>query len=149
MLMDVGRAFFYAPAQRELRVEPPDEDKTAGADEVGKLKKAMYGTRDAPMAWSREAEETRLALDFERGISEPCRYYYKKRGISLVVHVDDIAATGSKKELTLLSEELRKSTIWTLRLWDLTMASASREPISVVQSRGQPMGFTMEQTENT
>ena len=51
---------------------------------------------------------TLLNLDFERGISAPCCYYYKKRRISLVVHVDDIAATGSKKELTLLSEELRK-----------------------------------------
>ena len=64
MLMDVSRAFFYAPAQRELWVELPDEDKTAGADDVGRLKKAMYGTRDAPMAWSREVEETLLSLGF-------------------------------------------------------------------------------------
>ena len=51
---------------------------------------------------------TLLTLDFERGISAPCCYYYKKRRISLVVHVADIAATGSKKEHALLSEDLRQ-----------------------------------------
>ena len=58
MLMDVSRAFFYAPAQRDLWVELPEEDKDVKADEVGKLKRAMYGTRDAPLAWSLEVEDS-------------------------------------------------------------------------------------------
>ena len=77
-------------------------------DEVGMLKMAMYGTRDAPMAWSREVEQTMTTFGFERGKSEPCCYHHKRRGVSLVVHVDDTAATGNKKELTWLAEELQK-----------------------------------------
>ena len=50
MLADVSRAFFEAPAKRDLCVELPAEalvgNETA-ADTVGKLDASLYGTRDA------------------------------------------------------------------------------------------------------
>ena len=46
MINDVSRAFFCAPARRQVFVELPQEDKD-GRDMVGELNYSMYGTRDA------------------------------------------------------------------------------------------------------
>ena len=47
MLSDVKRAYFHAPAVRELYVELPDEDPGKAQGLVGKPKLSLYGTRDA------------------------------------------------------------------------------------------------------
>ena len=50
MVNDVARAFFEAPATRNVCVEIPKEDKTeadARHDKVGHLRMSLYGTRDA------------------------------------------------------------------------------------------------------
>ena len=50
MLADVETAFLYGDAWRSLYVELPLEDPLAASGRyVGKLERAMYGTRDAPM----------------------------------------------------------------------------------------------------
>ena len=47
------RAFLYGVAERELYIEIPDEDpEKKGGINVGRLQKATYGTRDAPVVWS-------------------------------------------------------------------------------------------------
>ena len=63
MVSDVARAFFEAPATRNVCVEIPKEDKTEADvrhDKVGHLKMSLYGTRDAAMNWAEEvAKEMR------------------------------------------------------------------------------------------
>ena len=57
MINDVARAFFEAPAVRNICVEIPDEDLTAKdrqSDNVGHLRMSVYGTRDAAMNWQEE-----------------------------------------------------------------------------------------------
>jgi len=46
MINDVARAFFEAPVKRKICVELPAEEG-ARSDEVGILRKSLYGTRDA------------------------------------------------------------------------------------------------------
>ena len=54
MLLDFKKAFLYADIDRELYIELPEDDvDRCGGSNVGLLNKAMYGTRDAPAAWSR------------------------------------------------------------------------------------------------
>ena len=57
MINDVARAFFEAPAVRQVCVELPDEDKSSSdrtMDKVCHLKMSLYGTRDAAMSWQEE-----------------------------------------------------------------------------------------------
>ena len=57
MINDVDRAFFEAPAVRQVCVELPDEDLTSSdrsLDRVGHLQMSLYGTRDAAMDWQEE-----------------------------------------------------------------------------------------------
>ena len=43
--IDIRRAYFHAPAKRQVFIELADEDATPGM--CGKLVKSMYGARDA------------------------------------------------------------------------------------------------------
>ena len=54
MIADVSRAFFEAPARRDICVELPPEalrDGETAQDTVGKLLASLYGTRDASANW--------------------------------------------------------------------------------------------------
>ena len=50
-IVDVRRAFLHGEAERDIFIELPEQDPQAkGGKCVGKLKKTLYGTRDAPQA---------------------------------------------------------------------------------------------------
>ena len=51
VFIDVRRAYFDAAASRNIYIQLPPEDAKPGY--VGKLNKAMYGTRDAAANWER------------------------------------------------------------------------------------------------
>ena len=53
MAVDVKRAYFYAPATRDLFIRIPKEDKEEGDEGmVAKLRLSLYGTRDAALNWT-------------------------------------------------------------------------------------------------
>ena len=51
MLSDVKRAYFHALARRDLYVELPEEDPNYKPGWVGRLRLALYGTRDVASLW--------------------------------------------------------------------------------------------------
>ncbi|MDA8582617.1 hypothetical protein N9L68_00260 [bacterium] len=63
MINDVSRAFFEAPATRNLCVEIPSDDNIVldvRHDRVGHLRMSLYGIRDASTNWQEEvAKEMR------------------------------------------------------------------------------------------
>ena len=57
LIADVSRAFFEAPAKRDLCVELPEEaleGEETTTNTVGKLLASLYGTRDASANWQEE-----------------------------------------------------------------------------------------------
>ena len=59
MVADVKTAFSHGDARRSLNVElPPEDPWSASGRYVGKLERAMHGTRDAPMIWQDHLRET-------------------------------------------------------------------------------------------
>ena len=65
LALDVSGAFLYAKTSRNLFIELPKEDKRSqNKNLVGRLLKALYGTRDAPQAWQKELTETLISLGF-------------------------------------------------------------------------------------
>ena len=55
LLLDIRKDFLYGKISRTVYIELPSEDPMSeGGNMVGKLDKAMYGTRDAPAAWQAE-----------------------------------------------------------------------------------------------
>jgi len=96
-------------ASREIYVELPDEGKTSlDGDVVGRLKRSLYGTRDAPLNWELTIRKIMMKLGFTQGKSNPCIYYHQKRDLRTVVHGDDFTTAGSYENIKWLHESLGK-----------------------------------------
>ena len=104
--IDIKRAFFHAKAKREVFVELPKEDATPGM--CGRLKKSMYGTRDAAHNWEECYREAHLSMGFQQGKASTCVYYHAKRNIRVVIHGDDFTALAKAMELDWYRAEIMK-----------------------------------------
>ena len=109
MLLDVlKRAFLYGDVERQIFINLPEEDvRRNGGDNVGVLKKAMCGTRDAPAVWQRLVRRIMLELGFVSSLTSACVYVHHARGLRVVAHVDDFLVTGPKPELIELRRQLQ------------------------------------------
>jgi hypothetical protein len=81
MLSDVKRAYFHAPAERELYVEVPGEDPNWKPGLLGRLKLSLYGTRDAAANWQRCVADHLVSIGFRQGLSNPCVFWHPRHGI--------------------------------------------------------------------
>ena len=110
MLQDVKKAYFFAPARREVYVQLPWEDRLAGEEEMcALLKKSLYGTRDAAANWT--DEYTRVLTDvlgFVKGEASPCSFHHPTKNIKVVVHGDDFVSEACKADLVWFDKALGK-----------------------------------------
>jgi len=89
MINDVARAFFEAPAMRNICIEIPKEDVSEADkrhDKVGHLRMSLYGTRDAAMNWQEGVAKEMRKWGFTRGQYNPCLYYHRQRNIRTFLH---------------------------------------------------------------
>ena len=109
MLLDFKKAFLYADIERELYIElPEDDERRAGGQHVGRLNKAMCGTRDAPAAWSRLVRVMLSKLGFEACKTAASVFYHPGRKLQIVSHVDDFLCAGDASDLQWLRSQLRE-----------------------------------------
>ena len=94
---------------RSLYVElPPEDPLSASGRYVGKLERAMYGTRDAPMIWQDHLRKTLLDMKFKESVTQPGVFQHETRDIRLCIHVDDLLCTGVRDDLMWLNLQLLK-----------------------------------------
>ena len=87
------KAHLCSEVLRELYVElPPEANEPLGI--VWRLQRAMYGTRDAAVAWEREWTKTWNPVGFESGVSNPALLHSEKLDAFMVVHGDDFVTLG-------------------------------------------------------
>ena len=75
---------------------------------MGKLARALYGTRDAPLAWL-----TVVRSDMKEMGLEECKvtngvFTHPERGLRAVVHVDDFPLSGKGHQLQWFRDHLTK-----------------------------------------
>ena len=107
-LIDIKRARCVSLVRRRVVVELPPELQRPGHDEVGILKRAMYGTRDAAACW--EAEIARVLVEelkFAQGRTTLCIFYYEERNLRTTVHGDDFETLGLAPCLSWCAAQLR------------------------------------------
>ena len=108
MLADVKGAFLHGKMKREVYVELPPETGQDTSKYVGRLRRSLYGLRDAPQIWKRHLVSSMADMGFEESKTVPGVVKHKSRNVLVAIHVDDILATGLDEDLTWMSEELRK-----------------------------------------
>ena len=95
MAVDVKRAFFYAPARREIFIEIPMEDWEPGDETmVAKLDLSFDGTRDAAQNWTEEYTKKLVDLGFTAGVATPCHFLHKEKELFVIVRGGDFTVVG-------------------------------------------------------
>ena len=100
--LDVKTAFLHGELKEEVFVVQPEGFVVKGQEEkVYKLKKALYGLRQAPRAWNIKLNKILRGLNFQRCSKEPSLYRKEenKSLLVVVVYVDDLLVTGSSLEV--------------------------------------------------
>ena len=110
LIADVSRAFFEAPAKRDICVELPEEALVNGEttqSTVGKLLASLYGTRDASANWQEEVAKCMAEWGFVTGRYNPCMFHHPDKGIACLVHGDDFVSVGNHAQLDWLKNKLK------------------------------------------
>ncbi len=92
-----------------MYIELPNQDPlSSDYGMVGKLVKAMYGARDAPLIWQAELRRVMEKLGFEARVLQPGLYHNKARDTDVVAQVDDFWRTGRDQDLKWLHDKLKE-----------------------------------------
>ena len=100
------RAYFYAPAKRDVYVKLPIEDDEPGM--CGKLFKSMYGTRDAALSWEFEYTDFMEKAGFHHGKTSPCIFYNPGNDIRCVIYGDEFTLLGSDQNLNWFRTQIQQ-----------------------------------------
>lgn len=73
------------------------------------LVKALYGTRDAPVAWQRVVNNDIASLGFEECKVTSGVYIHRSRDLRVETHVDGFLVAGGKHLVVWLRDELSKT----------------------------------------
>jgi hypothetical protein len=108
--LDVKSAFLNGDLTEEVYVSQPPGFVINGMEgKVLRLKKAIYGLRQAPRVWNAKLHSTLLSLGFTRCPSEHAVYAHGDASSRLLigVYVDDLIITGgSKLEIAKFKREM-------------------------------------------
>ena len=102
---DIKQAFLQSNVDEDLymRMPPNLTDRDANGDLlVCKLKKSLYGLKQAAREWSDTLNATLLGFGFRRSIIDTCVYRYDGDGgrvLLLLVYVDDLVCSYSHDDV--------------------------------------------------
>lgn len=102
---DISTAFLHATLDENIYVWPPCEFYPKGTT-LWKLKKAMYGLRQAPRRWQEHFATTMKDMGGLPLKSEPNVYYFKDRKLWVLCYVDDLIVIGPTKAVDDFYNEL-------------------------------------------
>ena len=104
MFLDISKAYLHAEVLRDdIFVDLPKEMRMPGM--CGRLRRALYGTREAARCWEKEYSKFLAQLGFQRGRCNPCMFLNARRELRVLVHGDDFTVSGPEEELKKLASE--------------------------------------------
>jgi hypothetical protein len=111
--MYVKSAFLNVDLKEEVYVHQPPGFAIPGKEgKVLRLRKALYGLRQAPSAWNAKLDSTLKGMGFRPSPHEATIYRRGNGGSALLVgvYVDDLVITGAKDaEVTAFKEEMKST----------------------------------------
>ncbi|GKA76952.1 retrovirus-related pol polyprotein from transposon TNT 1-94 [Tanacetum coccineum] len=110
--MDVKTAFLYEPLKKEVYVNQPDGFVNPyHPDQVYRLKKALYGIKQAPRAWYDELSNFLVSKGFSKGSIDLTLFITKHRKDILLVqiYVDDTIFGSTNPKLSKQFKKLMHS----------------------------------------
>ena len=107
--IDISSAFLNGDLEEVIYMVQPPGFVQFGPDFVCKLKKSLYGLKQAARQWNKKLHSTLIKLGYKRLESDRSIYVYAKEGILVIipVFIDDITlASNSKAKIDATIKEL-------------------------------------------
>ncbi|MBW0511256.1 hypothetical protein O181_050971, partial [Austropuccinia psidii MF-1] len=103
--IDIKSAFLNSPLLEEFYLHIPQGVELNEKRWCLRLKKAIYGLKQAPLAWYKCMKEWLVGANFQACILDPCVFHWEGiKPIWLYLHVNDIAVFGN--EISEFKEEI-------------------------------------------
>ncbi|MHB1946432.1 MAG: reverse transcriptase domain-containing protein, partial [Metallibacterium sp.] len=99
--LDVSTAYLHADVKEELYMEQPSGFEVAGSNGerlVCRLKKSLYGLKQAGRNWNETLDKFLKEQSFRRSQADPCLYMNKDSGMIIAIYVDDIVSLDNSEE---------------------------------------------------
>jgi hypothetical protein len=108
--MDVKGAYLHGQISEELYMKQP-LGFNDGSGKVCRLRRSMYGLKQAGNVWNQDFNQTMLNLGYTRLKSDYCAYILRKgdKFSIIIIYVDDILAVANSKEMNDEAEKALKS----------------------------------------
>jgi hypothetical protein len=134
--LDVKTAFLYGDLDEELYMEQPEGFKVPGhknKNKVMRLKKAIYGLKQAALAWWKALDGSMAKIGCTRLVSDSGIFVNKGKTIVIIVYVDDVLFLGAnKKDISSLKERF-------MQIWECRDLGDTQEflRMRIVKSKGR------------
>jgi hypothetical protein len=104
--IDISKAHLNGvlEAGEDVYICLPEEAGAPG--KCGKLRRWLYGMRQAASAWERHYSQKMEGIGFVRGISAATVFYNPETQVRIVVHGDDFTLLGYEYDLDAATKEL-------------------------------------------
>ena len=109
--LDISRAHPHVEMKRELYTELPPEHPEYSKGKVGRLRRHLYGVRDAGQNFELKVQEVSERAGAKRGVHHPCVFSMVERGLHYLHHGDDFAIVGTRSEVKWISEQIGQTFI--------------------------------------
>jgi hypothetical protein len=108
--MDIKGAYLHGHISEELYMKQP-LGFNDGSGKVCRLRRSMYGLKQAGNVWNQDFNQTMLNIGYTRLRSDYCAYILRKEDkfSIIIIYVDDILAIANSKEMNDEAEEALKS----------------------------------------
>ena len=96
--VDISHAYLNGKLEEEIYIHQPEGFEVGGPDYVCKLKKSLYGLKQARQVWNRKLHSVVLSMGFQRIQSDHGLYIFSKDNVCIFIPVfmDDITLAGKK-----------------------------------------------------
>lgn len=97
--LDIKTAFLNGKLQESIYMKQPPGFQHENKNLVCRLKKGIYGLKQAAKLWNDEIHGVLIGEGFERSKADPCLYSKKEDGdwVFVLIYVDDIQVIGKTK----------------------------------------------------
>jgi hypothetical protein len=99
--IDISSAFLNGDLEEDIYMKQPQGFEQFGPDYVCKLKKSIYGLKQAARQWNKKLHTTMLQIGYKRMESDRSVYVYARDGVLVIipVFIDDITLAGNSEEM--------------------------------------------------
>lgn len=133
--LDIPTAFLNGKLEANVYIQPPKGLETRAR--ALKLNRALYGLKEAPKVWNDTFDKFVIENQFKRSDYDSC--FYHKKGVWLILYVDDILVTGNtnkvEETINALSKKFQAKDMGQVREFLGMTIKGSEENLFISQSK--------------